>query len=128
MILVDTSVWVEFFRQKGALVSIFEEKLVARELCAPSFVFGELLQGAKDARERSILHKVWASLPRLEEEGVWIRAGEFASKHKTFAKGVGLLDVAILMTARHHQTRLWTLDKKLRGLMNASEQFNAPLS
>lgn len=124
MILVDTSVWIEYFRQRAGITVLFEEKLLARELSAPSFVFGELLQGARNKRERSVLHQVWASLPRLREDDIWIQAGEFAGKTTIFAKGVGLIDVAILHTARQHQAKLWTLDKKLLKLVLPSERFD----
>jgi predicted nucleic acid-binding protein len=124
LIVVDTSVWIEYFRQRGNIPAVVEERLITRELCAPSFVFGELLQGARDKRERDILLRVWESLPRLREDGVWIQAGEFAGRTRTFAKGVGLIDVAVLHIARLHQATLWTLDEKLRKLILPNERFD----
>ena len=52
MILPDTSVWIEFLRQRQPLTAEFERLLSEHRLVAASPVFGELLQGTRDDTER----------------------------------------------------------------------------
>jgi predicted nucleic acid-binding protein len=124
VIVVDTSIWIEFFRGRLPNLAAFEEQLTTRAITAPSFVFGELLQGSRDERERSLLRSVAVSVEQIDETGVWLDAGDFASKHKTFARGVGLIDVAILLVSRRRRARVWTLDKNLRALLRKEERFD----
>jgi predicted nucleic acid-binding protein len=114
MTLVDTSVWIEFFRQRDlsiddVLVTLMENG----EAVALSAVFGELLQGAKNEEEERLILEFWASLPKIEETQLFIEAGKLSRKFKLVAKGVGLLDSYILSACKREKLSLWTLDKKL---------------
>ncbi len=123
MIVVDTSIWIDFFRRKLIELTEFDDLFARRELTAPSFVFGELLQGARDAAERKVLLRVWEALPRVDEERVWLDAGTLAAASKAHAKGVGLIDVGIVVVGRRHKAKIWTLDKKLRAFLEPQERF-----
>lgn len=114
MILVDTSVWIEFLRGqnkeigRGLLVQLNQ-----RNVLAASPVFGELLQGVKDARERDIILTYWHNLPKGDEQHLMVEAGQLSYEYKLFGKGVGLIDCALLSLAIRGDHFLWTLDKRL---------------
>lgn len=56
MILVDTSVWIEVFRDgSGKAGAALRERLADEETALSRFTQLELLQGAKDEREWSLL-------------------------------------------------------------------------
>ena len=115
MILIDTSVWIQYLKKSDSELSdILKSYLRGNDLFAVSLVFGELLQGVKNKREREIIHVFWDNLPKVSEENLFIKAGNLSNKHKFCAKGVGLIDCAILVTAIENDLAVWTLDKKLQ--------------
>ena len=114
MILVDTSVWIDFFLQSSpAIDKKLNELMEEGEVMALSIVFGELLQGARNMREEKIILEFWEALPEIDEEEIFIDAGLLSNKHKLMAKGVGLLDCCILASCKRNRLVLWSLDKKL---------------
>jgi len=121
MIVADTSIWIEFFKVRGEVHSKMLFELKQNNILAVEFVFGELLQVALNKKEIEIIRAYWNNLPQAAVPGLWIDAGLHASKHKTFAKGVGIVDVAIYLSAKVHGAKLWTLDKKLNGILKRNE-------
>ncbi len=124
MILADTSVWIEFLRGNPEIFPALKSELETGNVVTLEGIFGELLQGAADDRERRILHQYWENLPRAEQAGLWIEAGEFAGRLRFAARGVGLIDAVTLLAARRARAKLWTLDRKLSGLLQAGERFS----
>ena len=115
MILADTSIWIDFLKKSDPdIVDILKKYIKTNEICAVSAVFGELLQGVKNRREQNLLNILWESLPKIDEEDLFIRAGELSNKYKLYAKGVGLIDCYLLAACADNDLALWTLDKKLQ--------------
>lgn len=123
MILIDTSVWIEFFKGQPSIFSTVTSLLESQSTIAAECVFGELLQGVKDARERALVLDYWGNLPKRDEAGIWIEAGLMSAENKWVSKGVGLIDAVLLCLARKNHVKIWTLDKKLLAVMNATEKF-----
>jgi len=96
MIVVDTSVWVEFLKGRPAYFLPMTALLDQQQVAAVECVFGELLQGAKSAREASIILGYWESLTKQGEEGIWVEAGKVSMNNQWYAKGVGLIDAFLL--------------------------------
>lgn len=114
MILVDTSVWVAYLRQSNQDISdILKSYLKRNEVFAVSAVFGELMQGVKNKRERELIEVLWENLPKVNESDLFVQAGILSNKNRFYARGIGLIDCYILAAALKHDLALWTLDKKL---------------
>ena len=107
MILVDTSVWVEHFRSgTNELQELLNEGHV---ICHP-FITGELACG--NLKNRSNILSLLQDLPmavRAEDDEI-IR---FIDKHSLMGKGLGYIDIHLLMSALMSRVSLWTLDKRL---------------
>ncbi|MEQ8416695.1 MAG: PIN domain-containing protein [Imperialibacter sp.] len=117
MILVDTSVWIEFLKGKTPeLTDKMVLELRNRNVLAASPVFGELWQGVKNDREKSIIDTYWRNLPKEDETELFIEAGKLSNQYQLFNKGVGLIDCALISLAIKGNNQLWTLDKKLLTL------------
>ena len=115
MILADTSIWISFLRKDDEdIVSILKTYLKKNDIYTVSAVFGELFQGVKSKRERDIIDIIWSSLPKPDEEGLFIKAGHISNQYKLYAKGVGLIDCYLLAACCEFGYSLWTLDKKLQ--------------
>ncbi|NLV66152.1 MAG: PIN domain-containing protein [Spirochaetes bacterium] len=124
MIILDTSVWIEFLKNSPEYYSKVKYLLGNQQVLAVECIFGELLQGAKNKREVEIISLYWESLPKVKTENGWIQAGIYSSVNKLTSKGVGIIDSYIITAARNNNARIWSLDKKLNSLLKKEEIFN----
>ena len=110
MILVDTSVWIDFLRQGNqSLTRVLEQGQVATH----DLVIGELSCGNISKRDGFL--SLLSDLPRVAAVS-HDEALAFIEAHKTFGKGVGYTDHLILCAAIIADCPLWTLDKRLVSL------------
>ncbi len=114
MIIADTSIWIEFFRHREPIYSRLRELLERGMILAHEGVFGELLSGTRGRQEAQLVESYWSSLPRVDEEGIWIEAGKLSAERGLRARGVGIVDSAILALAARTGAEVWTLDRGLR--------------
>ena len=111
MILVDTSVWIDFLRAGGGQL---KKLLEYNQVLAHPSVIGELACGNLVNR-----HEILALLHRLPKA---TRATDaevliFIEQHKLMGRGVGYIDAHLLASARLSQgAKLWSRDKKLAAL------------
>jgi predicted nucleic acid-binding protein len=124
MIILDTSVWIEYFRGNPPFYKQVSDLLVRNEVLAVSPIFGELLQGAGNTDERAIISEIWNNLPKAPEDELFIRTGTESGRNKWLDKGVGLIDGVILMAARENVSFIWTLDQKLMRLLKPEEKYH----
>ena len=124
MIILDTSVWIEFLKNNPEYFSKVNYLLENRQVLAIECIFGELLQGAKNKREIEIISLYWENLPKAKTVNGWIQAGIYSSVNKLTSKGVGLIDSYIITSARKNNARIWSLDKKLNSLLKKEELFH----
>jgi predicted nucleic acid-binding protein len=116
VIVVDTSVWINFFRGSDQqLIDKLEFLIENNEVVALSCVFGELLQGVKSENEEKSILDFWSNLPKVDETNLFVEAGKNSSRYKLVNKGVGLIDSYILSAVLKYNLALWTFDKKLNG-------------
>ncbi len=111
MILVDTSVWIDFLRgptRTNRLPRLLEDDRVA---CHPAIV-GELAMGELGRGRRRILEDLdllpaLAPIPDAEVR-------RFVELRKLFGKGLGWIDAHLLASALVAEATVWTLDRPLR--------------
>lgn len=125
MILADTSIWIEFLRKKSPTFEHMLFLLEHREIVSIEVIFGELLQGAKTAKERHIILSYWYSINTIEPLDLWIKTGLKAGEEKWPDKGLSLVDGAILMASKESESKIWSLDKNL--LKEASRKYEPAL-
>ncbi len=123
MIVLDTSIWIEFFRGNQSYSPIVKDLLEKRSILAVECIFGELLQGALSRREQTVIESYWKNLPKSSSEEVFIEAGKYSSDNRLHIKGVGLIDCVIVISCRKYKAQLWSLDKKLNSLLRKEELF-----
>lgn len=110
-VLVDTSVWVEHFRNRNeGLVSLLTLDLV---LSHP-LVVTELACGTPPARSRTLADI--ATLPQARQARLDEVMG-FIEREHLYGLGCGAVDLALLAsTLLTPGSRLWSLDKRLARL------------
>jgi len=124
VIILDTSVWIEFLKGNVGYFAKVRELIEKQQVLAHEPIFAELLQGVKNKREDEIIHQYWTFLPKTNIRNSWIKAGEYSAQHKLLAFGVGIVDACILVAALETQSSIWTLDKKLRGALPTGLVFD----
>jgi len=114
-VLVDTSVWVDHFRQGSSVLA--KELEQGSVLCHP-FVIGELACGNL-ARRKEVL-SLLAALPQAPAASN-SEALILIESHRLMGRGIGWVDVHLLASARLAHEPIWTLDQRLAA---AAHQLN----
>ena len=105
--LVDTSVWVDHFRNRNAELS---EQLEAGLVWSHPFVIGELACGSLSQRRKVLtLLAALPSAPMADHAEVM----EFVETRGLYSEGLGWIDLHLLLSARIVQLPFWTLDTRL---------------
>jgi predicted nucleic acid-binding protein len=106
-VLVDTSVWVDHLRRGNAALA---KLLLAGGVWSHDFVIGELACGTL-ARRVEVLGAL-GELPRLEQVPHDQVLGCLEGS-KLMGRGLGWIDLHLLVAARDNGLKLWSLDKRL---------------
>jgi hypothetical protein len=107
MILVDTSVWVEHLR--SGTIGLEALLMDGQVVCHP-FIIGELACG--NLKNRGEILTLLQNLPMAasaEDDEVL----QFIHDHQLMGKGLGYIDIHLLMSSLLSRIPLWTLDKRL---------------
>ena len=113
-ILVDSSIWIEFFRRPEAPASVILDHLLAHRLvCTTGLVKAEVIPGAQSAREFRRLRLLFDSLPLApEREGFWTHLTRFRYRlHLKGVLGVGIPDLIIATVAIQNRKLVFTADE-----------------
>ncbi len=123
MILVDTSIWIEFFKKKEPIFTELKELIEASEVIVHEVIFAELLQGCKTKQEESLLLQYWENLSKLPIEGSFLEAGKLSFANKYIDKGIGLIDSVLINHVKKQKIKIWTLDKKISKALHKAEVY-----
>ena len=111
MILVDSSIWIDYLRSGDvALARLLEESSV---LTHP-FILGELALGNLRQREQILddLQTLPEIIPATDDEVM-----HFINTNRLYGKGIGYVDAHLLASVRLVPgSRIWTRDKRLDAL------------
>jgi predicted nucleic acid-binding protein len=108
MVLVDTSVWIQHLRQGSATLA---RQLIDGQVVSHPFVVGELACG--NIRNRSEILGLLNSLP-CAEVASHNEVLRFMDAHPLMGKGLGYIDMHLLVSAVLTGVPIWTLDRRLR--------------
>ena len=124
MILIDTSVWIEFFKQKEDFVHEIQAALRGHKVVTVEPVFSELLYGVRNSRERKIVEAYWKVLPRIEyTANSMIQAALFANSKDYQKLGIGLMDAIIIRSALDGNHLIWTLDERINRNLTQNQIY-----
>lgn len=117
MILVDTTVWVDHFRDGDPLLA---ELLDRGETLAHPWVTGELALG--QLRGRAEILRLLGHLPQATVATAAELLG-FIERHELSGLGIGYVDAQLLAATKlTGDAQLWTRDRRLRA---AAERLGA---
>jgi predicted nucleic acid-binding protein len=97
MILIDTSIWIEFFKQNPNYVNEIVLLLESRMVVTIEPIFSELIYGCKNAKEKNKIEMYWKTLPKITfQEGSIMAAAIFANENNFHNYGIGLIDANLI--------------------------------
>ncbi|MDD5395577.1 MAG: PIN domain-containing protein [Thiothrix sp.] len=116
LILVDTSIWIDYFRGIGTeLDTLIDDNLVATN----PVILAELLPAIRLRRE----HELAALLQEVRCLSLDIQWGNLMQMQlqclQAGANGIGVADLLIAQNAQQQQCRLYSSDKHFRLMANA---------
>lgn len=116
--IIDTSVWIDYFRkQSAALSEAVDAVLSGDDIYIPKIVMAELIQGAKSQKEILIIEDFIDTFKIIDQkEDTWIEAGKISYRLKKKGKNVNLTDCYIAIIAREHECKIFTLDKHFKEI------------
>jgi predicted nucleic acid-binding protein len=112
-VLVDTSVWIEYFRNpESGVVATLDGLLDDDEVCVPKIVLAELMQGARSAKELAVIQDFFDAFHIIDQSGeTWIKAGRLAYDLKKRGKTIHLVDCYLAIIAQEHSCAIFTLNR-----------------
>lgn len=111
-VLVDTSVWVNHFKQGNATLA---QLIEADRVLMHPMILAEIACGTPPAPRKQTLADL--SLMQLSNQASLKEVMAFIEKEKLYGLGCGLVDLMLLAsTLITPGTLLWTLDKRLDAL------------
>ncbi len=116
MVLIDSSVWVDFLQSGGQ--PQLAQLLGFQQVLMHEMVLGEIAMGSKQQRENAL--ELLPFLP-MAQVASHLEVMALVDRHHLYGRGVGYVDVHLLTAAvLQPGTRLWTHDKRLQA---AAEQL-----
>lgn len=112
MILIDTSVWVDYFKGKphlGHLSTLINENRIVSH----PWILGELTMGNLEPKRDEALRGIQA-LRSLKVYDV-PELLDFVETEKLYGKGLALIDIQLLYASIQEDCLLWTIDKILHN-------------
>jgi len=117
-ILIDTSVWIEYFKNKSeGLSNKVDEILSKHEVYVPKVVIAELIQGSKSEREITVIEDFSEAFNLIDQkEDTWMKAGRLSFSLKKKGKSVNLTDCYIAVIAKEYECQIFSLDEHFKDI------------
>ena len=117
-VLIDTSVWIEYFKNKSQRFSgKVDDILTNQEVYVPTIVIAELIQGSRSEEDVSVIEEFIDAFNIIDQkEDTWVKAGKLSYDLKKKGKTVHLADCYIATIAEEHDCHILTLDKHFQDI------------
>ncbi|MBW1706207.1 MAG: PIN domain-containing protein [Deltaproteobacteria bacterium] len=120
-IIVDTCVWIEFFRRPESDLTVHLKGLLReRKVTMVGMVLAEILQGIKVQKEARLVKESLKKLPYLEmTRDIWEQAGKISAVLRKKGTTIPLSELIIASLALSSGYEVFTIDthfEEVKGL------------
>lgn len=128
-VLIDTSVWIEFFRKKRSDVSSkLKEYLRLNLTCYVGPIAVELYQGAKTDKEIQVVDQLLATIEYVEiSRKHYLHAGRISQKAAREGKIFSTIDMIIAVVAHDESLTLFSLDHHFQDIAQYLDLLLGPI-
>lgn len=118
MVIVDTSVWIPYFRDPDSKEKHVMDRLIDRDMLAVAgIVVMELIQGCRTRVDMDEMKDTLLALPYLEtSQDTWVRAGETSSVLRRRGITLPFTDLVLAVLSIEHLCEVYTLDPHFRKI------------
>ncbi len=122
-VLIDTSVWVDFFRGKDSrLIEQVGGLLKAGKAVYTGIIALELINGAKGNKELQALHDAFDTMDKVnEQETTCVSAGKMGYEIARKGNTMSVVDLLIARIAIENDISLMTFDEHFKTIAKHSE-------
>ncbi len=118
-IIVDTSVWIEYLKNKPTLAEKLDRQLLAGDIFTVGPVVAELLQSAKTEKDYRMVKSSIDGLPFIETNFEnWVLAGGISYKLRRKGITIPITDCVIAALAIHNNASVMTYDRHFANIPN----------
>jgi hypothetical protein len=123
-ILIDTSVWIEYFRGSGYIKSDIINNLIDNnQICTNNLILSELIPPLKLKKESKLID-ILTTIRNIPIIIIWEEIINFQFINlKNGINNVGIPDIIIMQNVINNNLELFSLDKHFQ-LMNKFIKFN----
>jgi len=113
LVLVDTSVWIEYFQRKNALIEKEMDGLLrSEEVATAGLVLAELRRGCRTPSQVRLMLDAMEPLLYLESDRTsWLKAGEIAAEASARGYKMEVGDCLLAAVVLREGCSLFTLDR-----------------
>jgi predicted nucleic acid-binding protein len=121
-ILVDSSIWIEYFRGKREIQAL-DELIDINQICINNLILSELIPFLRIKNERELI-KLLMTIRNIPINIDWKEIIDFQEINlKNGINKVSIADLIIVQNVRNNDLALYSLDKHFE-LMSAHIKFN----
>lgn len=116
-ILVDTSIWIDFFRKKEPAYTNVVQLIDEDRICCTGIILCELMKGANSEKELNVLKDflhVYAFINETPE--TWKKTGELSFRLRKRGKETPLSDCLISVLSLEADASIYTYDKHFKTI------------
>lgn len=111
-ILIDSSIWIEYFKNNDVYVSFVENALDTLSAYIAGPVVCELLQGVKSIKENEALSSCIDAIPFIDvSKDDWVKAGDILYKLRKQGITIPMANVILGAVCLNNGLTIITLDK-----------------
>jgi len=123
LVLVDSSVWIDYFRgSKNIRIDDFENLVDNNQICVNDLILSELIP-ALDHRKESEIIDILQSVRKIPLKIDWTEIIAFQTVNlKKGVNNIGIPDLIILQNAIQNNLSIYTIDKHFAA-MNRYHKF-----
>lgn len=111
-ILVDTSIWIEFFKPRSEIGNKLERLIKDDLVWTCGIILFELVQGTKSEYDKSKITGILSDLKYAEmTQSLWQKSGELSASLKRRGLNLPLSDILIASIVSGYNLSIFSLDK-----------------
>ncbi len=120
MVLIDTSAWIDFFKDNSNISNQVAQIIDNNQCCYCGPILTEILRGCHIAKQREALFKIFNDLEQLEDpENLWKEAGLIGATLKKKGYNLKTFDLLIATYALSYDVYLLTKDNDFKLMKKA---------
>ncbi len=117
MVLVDTSIWIDYLQRNNTFNGKIIELIDAKEVVVTGLIVAELIQGAKTEKEIKLIRSFTESFDVLSGDSqTWEKAGMLSYELRKKGRIIGLADSFLAALAIENSLSIFTQDKHFKEI------------